>query len=681
MPAEPTSFVGRLGELAEIAELFARCRLVTLMGPGGVGKTRLAIRAAGRLAASFEHGVCFVDLSGLRESTLLPQAVGAAFGLPDQASDVALDALVDYLGDRRVLLVLDTCEHLIDGCAMLAEVLLQNAPGLRMLAVGRRPLDISGEYTVMVAPLAVPAEPPGAPCDAVTLFAERAAAAVSGWTLNEGNTAAVALLCHRLDGIPLAIELTAARLRALPVEQLADRLGRRIPRPRGGAGTTLRAAIDWSHELCSPGEGLLWARLSVFAGDFDLEDAEHVCAGGELPAGEIAGLLAGLAAQSIVVRWEGDGAVRYRLPGALREYGAEHLERLGQAETVRSRAFERFSGVIGRAAAELATGAQPRWLEWFRREQANVRAAMEHGLRTAADEDLARAVLGLGRILALQGLIGEARYWGTRAFAVRDLGALRIRESAELPALFGLLAVLQEDLASARELMDLAEVRARAAGDDVRGLAYVREVQGIAALSAGRMAEASRLLGEARDLHRLAGNDDVLAPVSDVFLAAAGALAGDVENAVRYCTDVIAATEAAGELWCRSYGLCVRGLAVTLGGEPERALDDLRAGLRIKRDLGDRLGIALAFDMIGVALVGLGRAAPAARLYGSGDAALRFTGVSLFGLRHRLREVHRRRGEELIGEGAFRRAYESGAALPLDAAVAEALGEPPGQHS
>ncbi|MFC5751833.1 LuxR C-terminal-related transcriptional regulator [Actinomadura rugatobispora] len=690
LPAELTSFIGRRDELAEIGRLFGQCRLVTLMGPGGVGKTRLAIRAANRLAASFEDGVCFVDLSGLRESSLLAQAVGEAFGLPDQAPAAALDALVHYLGERRMLLVLDTCEHLIDGCAMLAEVLLQNASGLRVLTTSRQPLDITGEYTLMVAPLAVPDEPAAdaepvplaASCDSMTLFAERAAAVVSGWTITERNVGAVALLCHRLDGIPLAIELTAVQLRALSIEQVVARLDRRILRLRGRRTSmprhqTLRAAIDWSHELCSPGERLLWARLSVFAGAFDLEDAEHICAGGELPAEEIVELLAGLVAQSIVLRVDADGAARYRMLDTLREYGAEMLELLGQDEAVRGRAFERFSGAIRRAAAELGTEAQPRWLEWFRREQANVRAAMEHGLRAAGDEDIARAFLGLGRILALQGLIGEARYWGTRVFASRDLTALRIRESAELLALFGLLAVVQDDLAQGRELVDQAEARARASGDDVRGLAYVREVQGVAALGLDRMEDAGRLLGEARDLHRLAGNDDVLAPLSDVFLAAAKALAGDIDGAVRDATEVVAAAEAAGELWCRSYGLCVRGLALVVAGDPERGLDDLRPALRIKLDLGDRLGVGLAFDVIGAALVALGEVEPAARVFGAGDAALRFTGVSLFGLKHRLlREAYWRRGEELIGEEAFRKAYDGGVALPFEAAVAEALGEP-----
>ncbi|MFF5262817.1 ATP-binding protein [Actinomadura viridis] len=696
-PDEPTSFVGRRGELAVLERLVGGCGLVTLTGPGGMGKSRLAIRAAARLGASFEHGVRYVDLSGPRHSSLLAQAVGEAFGLPDQAPAAALDALVRHVARRRTLLVLDHCDELTDGCAMLVEILLREAPGLRVLATGRRPLGIPGERVLPVPPLAVPTPgpttgpddvpdggtrgSPAGPCDAVRLFCERAADAAPGWTPTEEDAAAVARLCDRLEGVPLAIELAAAHLRTLPAGRLAARLDERIPRPYGfgpARERTLRAVLDWSHGLCPPGRRLLWARLSVLAGEFDLEDAERVCADAALPAGRIAGLLEELAAGAIVVRLDGaggEGAARYRMPGAVREYGAERLELLGQTGVLRDRAFARFGAAIGRATAELGTAEQPRWLEWFGRERANVHAALEHGLRAAADEEVVRAILGYGRILALRGLIGEARYWGARAFADRCPMTPRIRESAEMPALFGLLAALQEDPEPARELMDRAEARARAACDDVRGLAYVRQAQGVAAFGAGRAEEAAGLLREARDLHRLAGNDDVLAPVGGVFLAAASALAGDPGAAVRYATEVVRETEAAGELWCRSYGLCVLGLVTILGGRPAPGMAEVRAGLRIKRDLGDRPGIGLALDVIGVARTALGEPEPAARLFGAADASLGFTGVTLLGAEHRrLRAPYRSRAERLAGAEAFRAAYRRGADLPFEAAVSEALG-------
>ncbi|MDL4774333.1 LuxR C-terminal-related transcriptional regulator [Actinomadura xylanilytica] len=682
-PAELTGFIGRREELAEVGRLFGRGRLVTLMGPGGVGKTRLAIRAAAALGGACDDGVCFADLSSLHEPGLLAQAVAGAFGLPDQ-SPAALDALVRYLADRRLLLVLDTCEHLVDGCAMLAEVLLQNAPGLRILATSRQPFDIPGEHTLVVAPLERP-EPgrhdPLRPCASMRLFAERAAAVVPGWSLTVGNQSAVALLCHRLDGIPLAIELAAVQLRALSVEQIVDRLDHRILQVRGRRSSlprhqTLRAAIDWSHDLCSPGERLLWARLSVFAGDFDLELAERICADAELPAAEVFELVAGLVAKSVVVRVESAETVRYRMLGTLREYGAERLDLRGETEALRARAFERFVGVIREAAAELAGPAQARWLEWFRREQATVRDMIDYGIRSAGPGgEVLRVALTLGRIFALQGLIGEARHWSARA--VESHREEPGRDWTEALALAGLLAAMQNDLEAAGELVLRAEERALEAGDP-GGLAYVREAQGVCALYAGDLDGATRLLTDSHDLHARAGTVDVLVPITDVYLGVARTLAGDVGAAVRHAAVAIRATEASGELWCRSYGLCVRGLAVLLGGDAENALPDLRAGMRIKRDIDDRLGIALALDMTGCCLIALGDAVGGVRLLGASDWTRDYTGTSMFGPQHALlRVVYEQKSRDLLGDEAYQAAYDSGRALDLATAVAEALGERP----
>ncbi|MWK40510.1 LuxR family transcriptional regulator [Actinomadura sp. J1-007] len=683
LPAELTSFIGRHAELAEIVRLFDRCRLVTLMGPGGVGKSRLAVRAAARLGESFDDGVRFADLAALHEPSLLAAAVGEAAGMPDQPPGAALDALVRHLADRRMLLVLDTCEHLVDACAMLAEVLLRNAPGLRIIATSRRPFDVPGEHTLVVAPLARP-EPgrydPAEPCESVTLFADRAAAVVPGWTLTDDNRPAVALLCHRLDGIPLAIELAAVQVRALSVEQIVTRLDSRLLHVRGRRSglprhQTLRAAVDWSHELCTPGERLLWARLSVFAGDFDLEAAERVCADEELPSTEICELVAGLVAQSIVMRVDRGGAVRYRMLDTIREYGAERLAGAGETERFRARAFDWFAAMVQAAGPELATPAQPHWLAWFRREQANVRDMFDYGIRSAGDEDLARTALATGRVFALQGLIGEARHWSARVLESR--GELPGPDGTEVLALTGLLAVLQNDLDDARGLLRRAEERA-VRHEDLRGLGYVREVQGVAALYADGPDEATRLLAEAHDLHARSGTADVLVPITDVFLAVACALGGDPATAVRHAGEALRATEAAGELWCRSYALCVRGLAVALGGDPAAGLSDLRAGLRMKNDLDDRLGVALAFDMAGCCLVMLGDAAGGARLLGAADRARDYTGTSLFGPQHRLlRGVYEAQAAETLGDGLYRRAYESGAALDAGVAVAEALGDRP----
>ncbi|MGW6542770.1 ATP-binding protein [Streptomyces massasporeus] len=288
LPAETTSFVDRRGELSQGRELLARARLVTLTGPGGVGKTRLAARIAARVQRAFPDGVRFVDLSGLHDPALVPLAAADALGLHDRSAQPALDALVEQVRDRRLLLVVDNCEHLAAACARLAAALLHGTEGVRILATSRHRLGLTEEHLLEVRPLPVPdpdadlSVADGYP--ALMLFADRAAAVVPGFRLTPANRASVARLCHRLDGLPLAIELAAVRMRVLDVDQLLDRLDDRYRFLTTGSPAalprhqTLRAAVAWSHDLCTLPEQTVWARLSVLAGSFDLETAEAVCA-------------------------------------------------------------------------------------------------------------------------------------------------------------------------------------------------------------------------------------------------------------------------------------------------------------------------------------------------------------------------------------------------------------------
>src|SRR6516162_5089701 len=294
LPAELTSFVGRRGELAEVRRLLADSRLVTLTGIGGVGKTRLALRAAAGLRRAFSDGVWLVQLDQLRDQTLVAQAVAGALGLQDRAGYAPAAALADYLAGRQLLLVLDNCEHVVDAVAKLADALLRTAAGLRVLATSRESLNMTGE-TVLAVP-------------------------------------AVAGICRRLEGLPLAIELAAARLPVLSPEQIEARLGDRLGLLTRGSRTqparqpTLRASVEWSYELCSQAERLLWARLSVFAGGFELDAAEGICADHRLAAEEVLELLAALAGKSILIVTHGEGVARYRMPEPLREHGQECLQ-------------------------------------------------------------------------------------------------------------------------------------------------------------------------------------------------------------------------------------------------------------------------------------------------------------------------------------------------------------------
>src|SRR5215472_15259668 len=349
LPTELTSIVGRRGELAAVRQLLAASRLVTLTGPGGVGKTRLALRAAAGVRRAFRDGVWLVQLDQLRDEALVAQAVAGALGLQDRAGYIPAAALAEYLAGRQLLLVLDNCEHLVDAAAELADQLLRAAAGLRVLANSRESLTIDGETVLAVPPLPVPES--GQPLTAAglgvfpaaQLFAERAAQVVPGFAVTEANAAAVAGICGRLEGMPLAIELAAARLPVLSAEQIEERLGDRLGlltrggRTRPDRQRTLRASIEWSYELCTRAERLLWARCSVFAGGFELDAAEGICAGDRLAAGRVLDLLAGLAGKSILSAEHRAGAVRYRLPEPLREFGQERLRESGEATALRRR--------------------------------------------------------------------------------------------------------------------------------------------------------------------------------------------------------------------------------------------------------------------------------------------------------------------------------------------------------
>jgi len=328
LPEEPNTFVGRERELVELRQMLHRTRALTLCGPGGIGKTRLALRLLAISAAEFPDGVWFVELADLRQPDLVVSRIAAVIGITEEAGRPLLETLGDALQPRRLLLALDNCEHLLDACAEVCRHLLASAPGLRLLATSREPLSVAAETIWRVPPLSMapadadPAQaPPGAErYEAVRLFADRAAASRPGFAVGPDNVAAVTVICRALDGMPLAIELAAARVRALSVEQISARLDDRFglltagDRSAAPRQRTLRAAIEWSHELLTEPERALFRRLAIFTG-WSLEMAEQVCADEQIPAAEVLGLTAALVDKSLVVLDpELLGQARYR-PG------------------------------------------------------------------------------------------------------------------------------------------------------------------------------------------------------------------------------------------------------------------------------------------------------------------------------------------------------------------------------
>ena len=397
LPAEVTGFVGRSAELARVGTLLTEARMVTVTGPGGVGKTRLALRAAKQAGPSYADGACLAELSGLRDGALLPDTVAAALGMPAQDGHTQLRAVLDYLGDRRLLLILDTCEHIIDACAAFAGAVLMEAPGVTVLATSRQPLDVAGEHTFVLAPLPVPDDRvrPGQPQvrggDAVELFAQRAAAAAPGFTVTAANWDQVVTTCRRLDGIPLAIELAAVRLRALSMSDLAGRVGDRFGGLTGGRRggvprhQTLNTAIEWSYDLCSDAERELWARLSVFAGTFDLAAVEDVCSGGGLTGEDLLAAFTGLVEKSVILR---DGP-RYRLLDTLREFGARRLAASGGQARFRRTHLDRYLAKGRYFGDHFLDDDQIERYRELDTEHANLRAAMEYGI-ASEDERMVR---------------------------------------------------------------------------------------------------------------------------------------------------------------------------------------------------------------------------------------------------------------------------------------------------
>lgn len=389
LPASLNSFVGREREKAEVRRLLRSTRLLTLTGPGGCGKSRLSLEVAGGEVERFRDGVWLVELAALSNPDFIPQAIVQAIGIHEMPGQQVMDTLGAWLRSREVLLVLDNCEHMIDACAAIVETLLRVSPGLTVLATSREPLRIAGETTSMVPSLSLPdpAEPQSVEdlleYEAVQLFVDRAARVMPGFTLTEDNSNHVAELCYRLDGIPLAIELAASRVRALPVEQIVERLSDRFQLLSGGSRTalsrqqTLRAALDWSYNLLTEPERVLFARLSVFSGGFNLRAVEEVCAAPPLRHMDVFDLLTSLVDRSLVVATLSDGAARYTLLETMREYGRERLAASGEMEDTGSAHARYFADLAQVAAGKIRGPDQRAWLRQLDREHDNLRRALD----------------------------------------------------------------------------------------------------------------------------------------------------------------------------------------------------------------------------------------------------------------------------------------------------------------
>jgi non-specific serine/threonine protein kinase len=690
LPAEVSSFVDRRRERAELKRLLAASRLVTVTGVGGVGKTRTALRVAAEARGAFPDGVWWTDLSALADGALLAQAVAAALGAQSRTTRPYRDVLAEYLAGRRLLLVLDTCEHLLDACAELVSALLPAARGLHVLATSRQPLGLLGEHVFPIAPLRVPASDAWGPdvgsadYPGLELFVERAQAADAAFAVDETNRAAIAVLCRRLDGIPLAIELAAGRLRTLSAEQLVSRLDDRfrLLARRGRADParheTMRAAIGWSYDLCTPAERLLWTRMSVFARGFDLAAVERACTDDQLPVDGVADVVAGLVDKSILLREEQFGQVRYRLLDTIREYGQDLLRRIGQIELWRRRHRDHYLALGQRFATEWCGPEQVAWCKRMHSEHANLRAALDFCQTHSADR---RAGLELAVSLryfwVACGFNREGRHYLGRLLALHPAP-----DPAPDPVLtdalwvYAWLAVADGDLAEVDA--QLAQCRRHARHhDDPRAAGWITFIAGAATMIRGDPLRAAALAVQAAEQHRHGGDTGIGLLQALVLQAMSLSLAGHADRAIAVTHDCRALCDQYGERWMRSYSDYVRALAELRRDAVTTATRYARDALRAKRALRDHVGVALSLDLLASAAA-RHDGVRAARLLGAAHQAWRNLGQSQLGSPDLVaaRAAGERQARATIGD-RYEAIFAEGLRLDLEAAIAYALDEKP----
>lgn len=554
------SFIGRRRELTEVRRLLAANRLVTLLGMGGIGKSRLSVQLGAEVLDDYPDGVWLIELAPVTDPQLVPQAVASVLGIKEEPGASLLDALLKFTRDRTLLIILDNCEHLVHACAEVAKRLLQAGPGVKILATSRDALQIAGETVFQLAPLAAPdprtqaAADALAQSDAVRLFVERAGAAQPAFRLTADNAQAVATICHQLDGIPLALELAAARTRALPVEAIAARLNDRFRLLASGDRTvlprqrTLRALIDWSYDLLAPPERTLFQRLAVFAGGWTLEAAEAVGAGGAIEAADVLELLARLVEKSLVIADIESG--RYRMLETVRQYALERLREAGDEEATRTRHLERCVHLAEQAFPELAGPQQGLWLRRLDEDRDNLLAAIafsgdadaraaagfrlvyalrpywiNRGLLTLGHQvtsavlgwpalqaptiDRCRALFGAGQMCFFTGRDVQARAYLTESLAIaRRLDRSDVVERVLQP--LGMACLAEGDLRAARTHLEEALALAREQ-DDLRELAGALNSVAMLRRMEGRLADAEAMYRQTVEAARAVGNDESIA--------------------------------------------------------------------------------------------------------------------------------------------------------------------------
>jgi predicted ATPase/DNA-binding SARP family transcriptional activator len=634
--ASLTSFIGREGEVAAIADQLTSARLVTLTGAGGSGKTRLASEVLRYVAGRFRDGAAWIELAAITEPELVLGHLAGSLGIGGAGRPPA-DALRDALRDSERLIALDNCEQVVDACAAAAELILRHCPGIRILATSREALGIAGERAWLVPLLSLPRPDDTldaiASAESVRLFVERARAVSGGFGLTEANAGAVAQLCRRLDGLPLAIELAAARARALTPEQMLSRLEtglRLLDGDRRGAAArhrTLRATIDWSWELLEPDEQVLLRRLSVFADELSLPAAEAVCAGDGIRAEDVLDLLAALVDKSLVVVHERADEARYHLLETIRQYAREHLDALPEAGTVRARHARFFADLVREAEPHFITPARPIWVDRIQRELDDIRLVL---VWTRADDRAAYVELvgRLGWFWYSSGLWTEGRRWLEEALALREAHDATERRAAALFAA-GVIAALQGEGPTARGWLEEAGAIARTVGD--RALAaYADSYIGVALGQEG-LAAAEAPTRAALEWFVQSG-DLYGQRLALVVLATLFARQGDLAKASAVATDGVRVARAYGLGRELGIALQVLGTVQLHQHQLDAAAATIADALRALRSDPQPFWLARALELMGLMECARGHSLHGARLFGAAERRRERMGAVLFRL-------------------------------------------------
>jgi predicted ATPase/class 3 adenylate cyclase len=678
LPIQRTSFVGRERQVAKVKDLLRGPGLLTLTGAGGGGKTRLALEAARELLHAYPDGVFFVALAPITDPRLVPSSIADAIGVKTEGPHPVLDTLRDQLRDREMLLVLDNFEQVVEAAGVASD-LLDAAPRLRILITSREPLHIAGEQELAVPPMALPdpQETRGPDqlmqCESVALFVERAAAVDPRFKLTEANVKAVAELCLRLDGLPLAIELAASRVKLLSPQAILDRLGRRLELLTGGPvdlparQRTLREAIGWSHDLLEENERTILRRLSVFAGGWTLDAAEVVANPGEEVGGDGLEVLSSLVDKSLVRRVPtGEDEVRFGMLEVIREFGAEQLERAEEDEETRDRHASFFLEAAEAAEPHLRGLERKRWLDQLELEHDNLRAALRRALDASRADIGLRLVAALWRFWHLHGHLAEGRRWAEEVLSLPASSA-RILERARALTALGGLVYWMEDVPATRRAYEEALAIARELGDrrgeaeGLYNLAYVPAYEGDIP-GAVVMIEEARAMFEELDMPR--GVADSL-----WILGISARLQGNLAGSRALAEESLRLHRRAGDLFGATDALHTLGRTAFAQGDLATAAASFLEALDNDEQVGNRTGMAIVMDNLAAKASAEGRHLRALRLGGASEAIKEAAGghappplIDLPDPREAAREV--------LGESAVAAAWEEGRAMTLEQAVA-----------